>query len=387
MLNAIDPLRSYLFLPIMSGNSSPLTIGAGTYGYVTASVPTSAMTSIPSLLTPSPSPSSPITATKHFAMKGTPTLDEIENWMKEATVRAILGNETQICPTLAIDYNSLSITMERFDCDLAVYCDRLASRKRLMSLPKVLLAQRLEDFLLHTVLPSVCRQLAALHRRGIMHMDIKPTNILMRRRRNKSPSSKYDIALTDFGASLIRQGKAQTNLTTSGFYPRGVEKRNLDYRYDMYGLGKSLLVCMQLAGLGEKYFRTQFLNTISALTSNYDAIPGPESYCSGVSELTELIAPVPRLLTEQGTKVTLAGLLYALLAPRNYSHIIKTCNSLSLLLRGASVLDVLRCFALEANENPIENIHIKAFLETYTKVLQDPESLQLIRSFLQSLVV
>jgi len=92
------------------------------------------------------------------------------------------------------------------------------------------------------ILRQVCRSLAEAHRRGMVHRDIKPTNIFLCRLGNE-----YDFAkVLDFGLVKVMEDGNETQMTVAGattgtpsyMAPElALGSPHIDGRTDLYGLG------------------------------------------------------------------------------------------------------------------------------------------------------
>jgi eukaryotic-like serine/threonine-protein kinase len=92
------------------------------------------------------------------------------------------------------------------------------------------------------ILRQVCRSLAEAHQRGMIHRDIKPTNIFLCRMGNE-----YDFAkVLDFGLVKVSEDGDETQMTVPGtttgtpsyMAPElALGNPNIDGRTDLYGLG------------------------------------------------------------------------------------------------------------------------------------------------------
>lgn len=121
------------------------------------------------------------------------------------------------------------------------------------------------------IVGQVLSALAAVHRCGVMHRDLKPDNVLLIRKRGDPEFVK----VVDFGISKIHQEDAdpKNNLTRTGvtlgtpFYMSPEQARglkDLDYRVDLYGVGVILYECLagKLPFEGDNYH--QLLQAILA---------------------------------------------------------------------------------------------------------------------------
>jgi len=85
---------------------------------------------------------------------------------------------------------------------------------------------------------QICRALAYLHARGVIHGDLKPPNILMT---SAAPGGDADlqVKILDFGVALeTRDPEARARYYTPGYSaPEVKRQRPVDHRADLYSLG------------------------------------------------------------------------------------------------------------------------------------------------------
>jgi len=133
--------------------------------------------------------------------------------------------------------------------------------------------------------------LAAAHRAGIIHRDIKPGNIIV------SPDGKPH--LTDFG--LARHAENKKGLTVEGTFlgtpeyasPEQVEGKKLDHRTDLYSLGVTYyqLLSGTLPFLGESPMEIAIKRTKEEPRPLENALPGADARaCAIVKKLLNVEA-------------------------------------------------------------------------------------------------
>jgi len=86
---------------------------------------------------------------------------------------------------------------------------------------------------------QVCRALEYIHSRGLIHLDVKPTNILI----NRTP--QLTVKLTDFGVASEGTSGAASGYTLGYVAPEILEARGFDGRADLYSLGMCLIAHLQ----------------------------------------------------------------------------------------------------------------------------------------------
>jgi hypothetical protein len=132
------------------------------------------------------------------------------------------------------------------------------------------------------VVREIAAGLAAAHRSGIIHRDVKPGNIIM------SPDGRPH--LTDFG--LARHSETKKGLTIEGTFlgtpeyssPEQVEGRKLDHRTDLYSLGVTYyqLLSGTLPFLGESPMEIAIKRTKEAPRPLENAFPGADPRACGI---------------------------------------------------------------------------------------------------------
>ncbi|MCJ8271240.1 MAG: serine/threonine protein kinase, partial [Psychrosphaera sp.] len=107
-------------------------------------------------------------------------------------------------------------------------------------------AQRYSDKEQLTLMSKLCESVQYVHQRGIIHADLKPSNILIDQDNN--------LKIIDFGVSLMmkRSGNAQQSKLVSAYIkgmsyqyasPEQIEQRNISTLSDIYSLGKIAQFC------------------------------------------------------------------------------------------------------------------------------------------------
>ena len=90
--------------------------------------------------------------------------------------------------------------------------------------------RRLEPTAVIPVMVQICRALAYLHARGVIHGDLKPLNVLM---------TGEQVKIVDFGVALeVRTPEVRARYYTPGYSaPEVKQQRPVDHRADLYSLG------------------------------------------------------------------------------------------------------------------------------------------------------
>lgn len=104
---------------------------------------------------------------------------------------------------------------------------------------------------LRTVAPRICEAVAFLHRNGVVHADVKPGNVLGRRRGDAPGGSVTAPVLIDFNSAVSAEDGTDTLFHHDPYKPPELTPTDLREepvgpRSDVYALGK--LCCFLLAG-------------------------------------------------------------------------------------------------------------------------------------------
>jgi hypothetical protein len=124
----------------------------------------------------------------------------------------------------------------------------------------------------------VAAALDAAHQHGVIHRDVKPSNIMISPGGAKSPSAGAEVTLTDFG--LVRAAESSSHITRTGavigtpeyMSPEQAQGESVDKRTDVYSLG--LVVYKMLNGLSP-FGRSTPLATLLAQTKDPVPFTGP----------------------------------------------------------------------------------------------------------------
>lgn len=104
---------------------------------------------------------------------------------------------------------------------------------------KVHKQDRLVEGIIKRIMYQVCLAVNGLHERNILHRDLKPTNILIKR-----TGKKFDVKLADLGVSVYLGDANKTQnmfIGTQGFIaPEMLEHRPYSLPLDIYSLGATM---------------------------------------------------------------------------------------------------------------------------------------------------
>lgn len=89
------------------------------------------------------------------------------------------------------------------------------------------------------VIIQICRALAYIHARGVIHGDLKPSNVLMAGDTGNAGDWRHRIKIVDFGVALeVRSPEVRSQYYTLGYSaPEARRLRPVDHRMDLYSLG------------------------------------------------------------------------------------------------------------------------------------------------------
>jgi serine/threonine protein kinase len=102
----------------------------------------------------------------------------------------------------------------------------------------IAVAQRLDWVTSCRIAIDVLRALEYAHDRGIVHRDMKPSNVLVRERDGVATVMDFGIAKTNTSTRLTETG--QTMGTVRFMSPEQVRGQEVDFRSDLYSLGATL---------------------------------------------------------------------------------------------------------------------------------------------------
>jgi serine/threonine-protein kinase len=94
---------------------------------------------------------------------------------------------------------------------------------------------------------QLCDALGAVHAAGIVHRDVKPSNILLAR---DGTSGEIRVKVLDFGIARVewaetRLTNANAPLGTPGYMsPEQEQGQEIDHRSDLFGMGSVLYECL-----------------------------------------------------------------------------------------------------------------------------------------------
>ena len=127
------------------------------------------------------------------------------------------------------------------------------------------------------IIPQLNEGLHVLHGKGLLHKDLKPSNIMLR-------TSQYDIALIDFGISSILENNSTVLLTQTGMTPQYAAPETMQGMFmeesDYYSMGITLCALYQ----GHAPFHDMDAQQISRFIA-IQRLPLPEDMPSDLQDL------------------------------------------------------------------------------------------------------
>ena len=124
-----------------------------------------------------------------------------------------------------------------------------------------------------TLMLDICAGVGVAHRRGLLHRDLKPDNVIVSPPNHEG--ERETAKVVDFGLAKVRDIAAQTSLTNTGavlgtlYYmsPEQCSGEELDPRADVYSLGAMLYEML----IGEPPFRSN--NVAGLITKHLHELP------------------------------------------------------------------------------------------------------------------
>jgi serine/threonine protein kinase len=105
-----------------------------------------------------------------------------------------------------------------------------------------------------TYLQQVMSGLSYLHAKGLIHLDVKPENVILESKSNS-------IRLIDFGCAQLIQPRFADNLPTRGYYenteflaPELISNGPVGTYTDMWAYGVLLYVALRLIAMMQFYY-------------------------------------------------------------------------------------------------------------------------------------
>ncbi len=172
---------------------------------------------------------------------------------------------------------------------------------------------------------QVCRALAALHRQGLVHRDIKPTNIML----TGAGEEDFRVKLVDFGLAKFLAGNftspALAQASAAGFHgtpyyasPEQINGQEVDIRSDIYSLGTTIFT--MLSG------HVPFSGSLAQVLSQHLTKPPPlEALRELPPDLGALVGrmlaknPADRFQTPAEVRSALEAICQTLRPPRDHS--------------------------------------------------------------------